>query len=143
MKLGVRRVALNDDYTIGHMSVNGVYECDTLEDKVRDLNRDGDLDDAGEGKVFGKTAIPYGIYNVVITYSNRFNRDLPLIENVKGFDGIRIHPGNTAEDTHGCILVGKNTIKGKVTQSRETFDILYTKIKNAIESGETVTIEII
>lgn len=142
MKLELKRVALRDTYTIGKLYINDVYFCDAIEDKVRDLNHDGDLDDKGEGKVYGETAIPYGTYQVTITYSNRFKKDLPLLENVKGFDGIRIHPGNTAVDSHGCILVGKNTEVGKVTESKITFDKLFTRLRDAFEMKETIYITI-
>ena len=143
MNLVLRRVALKPTYTIGKLSVDNVYECDTLEDTVRDINKDGDLNDAGEGKVYGETAIPYGIYNVTITYSNRFKKDLPLIENVPGFEGIRIHPGNTAVDTHGCLLVGKNKSVGSISESVVTFKALYAKIKAAFDSGEKITLTIL
>lgn len=143
IKLELSRAYLAETYTIGKLSINGKYFCDVLEDKVRDLNRDGDLDDAGETKVFGETAIPYGTYNIILTYSNRFKKVLPLLENVKGFDGIRIHPGNTAVDTHGCLLVGKNTEKGKVTSSKETFAKLMKVLVDASEMKETITINII
>ena len=139
MELTLRRIALMDTYTIGRLSVNGVYFCDTLEDKVRDLNKDGDLDDIGEGKVYGETAIPYGTYKIEISYSPRFKRMLPRLLNVRHFDGILIHAGNTAKDTHGCILVGRNTEKGKVTNSKATFDRLFTLMKNE----KDITINII
>lgn len=93
--------------TIGKLSINGTYICDTLEDTCRDLNRDGDLDDKGEQKIYGETAIPSGIYPVIINMSPRFKKLLPRLQNVKGFDGVLIHSGNFAKDTHGCILVGQ------------------------------------
>jgi hypothetical protein len=130
MELKLVRVFKSPMYTIGRLYVDGVFECDTLEDTVRDLNKDGDLNDAGESKVFGETAIPYGTYKVIINYSNRFKRDLPRLLNVKEFDGVLIHPGNTAVDTHGCILVGINNAKGRVNNSRITFDKLFAKMKN-------------
>jgi hypothetical protein len=119
MKLTLKRTTLQDHYTIGKLYVNGQYFCDTLEDTVRDLGVNG------EGKIFGETAIPYGDYKIDLTFSNRFNRILPLLLEVPFFTGIRIHPGNKAVDTHGCLLVGKNTIKGQITNSRETFDELF------------------
>jgi len=94
MRLSLNRVYLGDDYTIGRFSVNSKYFCDTLEDTTRDHNRDGDLDDPGEGKVYGETSIPYGTYNVVLTYSNRSKKVLPLLVDVPHFTGIRIHAGN-------------------------------------------------
>ena len=142
MRLELKRKALLPEYTIGDLFVDGKLFCNTLEDTVRDLNKDGDLNDAGEGKVYGQTAIPYGTYEVVITYSNRFKKQLPLLENVKGFEGIRIHPGNTKEDTHGCILVGINSKKGMVTESKKTFDKLFSLLRDAVEMKETIFITI-
>lgn len=122
MKLLLKRVALRDSYTIGNLYVDSpVKFCDTLEDKVRP---DG-------VKVYGETAIPAGTYKVIITWSNRFKRKLPLLLNVPGFDGIRIHPGNTAVDTHGCILVGVNDVKGEIHQSKFTFYELFKKMTDS------------
>ena len=112
--------------------VDGATECFTLEDVVRS---------SGE-KVAGKTAIPSGTYSVTITPSNRFKRDLPLVENVPGFEGIRIHPGNTAEDTEGCILVGRTRGTTWVGESRAAFASLFEKIKEAIDDGDKVTLEV-
>ena len=142
MKLELKRKALMDTYTVGDLFINDVFFCNILEDKVRDFNKDGDLNDSGETKVYGETAIPYGIYTIDLTYSNRFKKILPLIENVKGFEGIRIHPGNTAVDTHGCLLVGNNTEKGKVTDSRKVFEKLMIRLVDAHEMKETITIKI-
>jgi len=142
MKLKLIRKALEADYTIGDLLVNGIFECNVLEDTVRDLNKDGDLNEKGETKVYGKTAIPYGIYTIDLTYSNRFKKILPLLEDVNGFEGIRIHPGNTAVDTHGCLLVGINSTKGMVTNSKKTFDKLMIKLVDAHQMKETITIEI-
>ena len=112
MKLLVRRTALKDTYTIGKLYVDGEYFCDTLEDRVRDLSK--------EAKVAGQTAIPEGTYIVSVTMSPRFGRLLPLLHDVPQFTGVRIHSGNTARDTEGCILVGYNREKGKVLDSRKT-----------------------
>ena len=122
MKLKLKRIFKGEKYTIGRLYIDDVFFCDILEDKVRDLSK--------EEKVWGQTAIPEGTYKIIINYSNRFKRDLPLLLNVPQFEGIRIHPGNTEVDTHGCLLVGINSQKGKVTQSRITFDKLFAKIKN-------------
>ena len=122
MKLKLKRIFKGEKYTIGRLYIDDVFFCDVLEDKVRDLSK--------EEKVWGQTAIPEGTYKIIINYSNRFKRDLPLLLNVPQFEGIRIHPGNTEVDTHGCLLVGINSQKGKVTQSRITFDKLFAKIKN-------------
>lgn len=128
MKIELYRKALRENYTIGSLYVDGFKFCDTLEDKVRP---DG-------VKIWGETAIPSGTYKVIITKSARFKRRLPLLVNVPMFEGIRIHPGNTAVDTHGCILVGVNSEKGKVTQSQATFKRLFA----LIEKASDVTIEI-
>lgn len=123
MKLTLKRIFKGETYTIGSLYVDGVKFCDTLEDKVRP---DG-------VKVYGETAIPSGSYKCVITYSQRFKRKLPLLLNVPMFEGIRIHAGNTAVDTHGCILVGVNSEKGKITQSKFTFYELFKLLPNEFE----------
>ena len=128
MELKLRRFEFGTTYTIGKLYVDDVYFCFTLEDKVRE----------GE-KVDGQTAIPYGTYSVIIDHSNRFNRDLPHILNVPGFEGVRIHTGNTSADTEGCILVG-TTWAGKdfVGNSKFAFDPLFEKMKTA----NKITLEI-
>lgn len=140
MEIRLRRLWLKDDYTIGRLYINGVYYCNTMEDPVRDYNKDGDLDDPGEGKVYGETAIPYGTYQVTATYSSKFKRILPLILNVPHFKYIRIHAGNTASDTHGCILVGENKYPGMVIDSR-AYETMFTQaVMAAIEREEIVKI---
>ena len=127
MKLQVKRRYFCEDYTIGSLSIdfeNGTgwqYFSDTLEDKVRDLNKDGDLQDAGETKVYGQTAIPYGKYTIIITKHLKWGIDVPYLTDVKEFTGVLTHMGSTPEQTLGCILVGKNTIKGQLTESNATF----------------------
>lgn len=133
MRLKVMRTSCGPTCTIGSLFVDGKLECYTLEDITRP---------AGV-KVYGKTAIPTGTYNLVVTPSNRFKRDLPLVEKVPGFEGIRIHPGNTAADTEGCILVGKGKAADAVTHSREAFDALFRKIREALDAGEKVTLEVV
>jgi hypothetical protein len=117
-ELTLERLYLKDEYTIGRLLVDGEYFCDTLEDKVRDYNKDGDLLDEGESKVYGRTAIPYGKYSIVVSRSPKFKRDLPLLLNVPHFSGIRIHAGNYPKDSEGCILVGENKIRGGLLNSR-------------------------
>ena len=102
-------------YTISSLTIDGRYLCDVLEDPVRIFGP------RGEGKIKGNTAIPAGIYRVIRTMSPRFKRILPLLLDVPFFDGIRIHPGNTAADTEGCILPGLNKVVGKVIDSRIWF----------------------
>lgn len=121
MQIQIKRHFKGPQYTIGRLFVDGVYECDTLEDTIRP---DG-------MKIAGQTAIPPGKYPVRITYSPRFKKDLPLLDNVPNFTGVRIHTGNTAKDTEGCILVGYNRVKGRVVDSRAAFKRLFAKIKTA------------
>jgi len=135
MKLKVIRKEFTDLSTIGELSVNGVFECFTLEDKVRDFKADG------SGKVYGKTAIPKGNYEVVLTYSNRFKQVMPLLLNVPYFEGIRIHPGNKNEDTHGCLLVGNDKSKDLISNSKVAYQKLLARIK-AVSKFEKVFIEI-
>jgi hypothetical protein len=125
--------------SIGTLYVDGKAECFTLEDVVREVRGRP----VAEWKVAGKTAIPECIVNVTVTPSQRFKRDLPLLENVPGFAGVRIHPGNTAEDTEGCILVGVGKTSDSVTDSRRAFDRLFTKIKESLGCGEKVTLEVL
>ena len=118
MQLKLQRIFFCPTYTIGKLYIDDKYFCDVLEDTNRDLNHDGDLTDKGETKVYEQTAIPFGIYQVVVSYSKRFEKILPELLNVPSFEGIRIHSGNTIFDTAGCLLVGENKVKGKVINSR-------------------------
>lgn len=142
MKLELKRTFFAETYTIGKLSIDGVLFCDTLEDKNRDLNKDGDLKDKGETKVFGETAIPFGTYEIIMNESQRFKRKMPLLLNVPSFAGIRIHSGSKAEHSHGCILVGKNTIKGGLTESKVFEKKLYDLLNEAFDKKEKIEIEI-
>ena len=155
MEITLKRIALRDTYTIGRLYVDDVYVFDTLEDKVRDLNRNGQFDN-GEKKVYGETAITYGRYEVELNvkspkYSNfskypwakPYDGCLPRLKNVKNFNGVLLHVGNTPKDTSGCILVGYNTIKGQLTNSRKAFALLMDKyLTPARKRGEKVFITI-
>ena len=132
MKLKVVRQPSDDTCTLGELFVNDEHECYTLEDVVRP---------DGAPKVFGQTAIPYGTYSVSITFSPHFQRDLPLLADVPDFEGVRIHPGNTAADTEGCLLVGEESGRDQILQSRAAFEPLFAKIRDAISNSEEVTIE--
>lgn len=124
MIITLRRIAFKPKYTIGKLYIDGNYVCDTIEDTDRNLDDSMIEDEIKKKKVYGETAIPYGTYRVRITYSNKFKKMLPLVENVKGFSGIRIHSGNTEKDSLGCIIVGKNKKVGMVLDSRVTMDKL-------------------
>jgi len=142
MELTLRRIAKKPNYTIGKMYVDGKYFCDTIEDTDRGLSSTMNEAVIVAKKIKHKTAIPIGKYKVDMnTVSPRFgaqafykqtcNGKVPRLLGVKGFDGVLIHCGNTAEDSSGCILVGYNTLVGKVTNSRDTFARLYAKLKTA------------
>jgi len=134
MKLELTRFEFGPDYTIGKLSVDGVYQCFTLEDVVRP---------DGEAKVYGKTAIPVGIYEVKMTESRKYKRIMPQIMNVPGFEGIRIHSGNTADDTEGCLIVGDGWDgKNSISASRTAANKLYVKLAEATFLKKKITIEI-
>nr|DAM58693.1 MAG TPA: Protein of unknown function (DUF2778) [Caudoviricetes sp.] len=130
MELLLKRIYSGSTYTIGHLYIDGNYYCDVLEDTDRGLSSDMTEEEIKKIKVYGKTAIPKGTYKVEVTYSPKFKRYLPILLNVKGFTGIRIHSGNSAEDTLGCLLVGFNKEKGKVLNSRVTSDKLTALLRN-------------
>lgn len=126
MQLLLQRQPSTPCATFGTLTIDGIFECYTLE----------------PAQESGKGPIPQGLYNLAITHSTRFARPMPLLTNVEGFEGIRIHPGNTGDDTHGCILVGEHLGKYEITDSRLAFGILFQKIQNAILTGNKTTIEI-
>ena len=129
MKIEVKRFYYGDKHTIGKLFVDGQYLCYTLEDKMR---QEADKPVA-EWKVYSQTAIPTGDYSVMITLSNRFKKVLPILLNVDGFSGVRIHAGNSSADTEGCILVGMNW-DGKsdfIANSRVALNLLMDKMSDA------------
>lgn len=140
MELLLKRIYSGSTYTIGHLYIDGNYYCDVLEDVDRELTNDMSEEEIKKIKVYGKTAIPTGRYKVEVTYSPKFKRYLPLLIGVKGFTGIRIHSGNNAADTLGCLLVGFNKEKGKVLNSRVTSDKLTALLRNTKEEIH-ITIE--
>ena len=139
MKIKLVRIALKDTYTIGKLYVDGVYFCDTIEDKDRGLDDSMTVSEILKRKIKGQTAIPTGHYKIEITYSPKYKRMMPLILNVKGYSGIRIHSGNTSKDTEGCLIVGKNTKVGMVTDSRNTYQRLF----GILQNQKDITIDII
>lgn len=118
--------------TIGRMVIDGQHACYTCEDVVRPLGQ----------KIAGETAIPEGRYRVVVSHSQRFGRALPLLLDVPWFTGVRIHPGNTAADTEGCILPGLSHTDSTVGRSRVAFEALFGRIQAALAGGDEVWIEI-
>lgn len=119
MELKLKRLHKTDKSTIGELSIDGVFECYTLEDVERDV------------KVYSKTAIPKGQYKVIINQSNRFKKLMPLLLNVPNFEGVRIHSGNKAEDTEGCILVGQTRSLDFIGNSKKAYDKLFKKMQLA------------
>lgn len=132
MELTVERYIYDDVSTIGKFSINGVFNCYTLEDKDRKLTADTPLADIEKIKVFGETAIPRGRYEVIISYSNHFGKDLPELLNVPGWAGVRIHPGNKAADTEGCLLLGTTESQDFIGHSVEAWSAFMEKLKAVI-----------
>ena len=142
MQLRLERLWPKKDYTVGRLYVDDRLFCNTLEDRIVDKNKNG-VFDGDEKKVYGESAIPYGTYKIIYNWSPKFGRNLPRLLNVPHFEGILIHPGNTAADSAGCILVGKNTEVGRLTNSRYISDELNKLIDEAQQKGEPITIEIV
>jgi len=132
MKLELKRTEKKADCTIGELYVDGEFECYTLEDKVRDNGV----------KVDGATAIPKGTYALDITFSNRFQKLLPLLIDVPNFVGVRIHTGNTSQDTEGCILVGRQRLVNSIAESKLAFAHLFPQLQAALAKGDKVIITI-
>lgn len=144
MEFYIKRRFFTDDTTIGKFYAEDVFLGWILEDKDRDANRDGDLSDPGEQKVYAETAIPRGRYPFKITHSPKFGKLLPEIQNVPGFSGIRVHPGNTKKDTAGCPLPGRYPDGAdSVVESTVTFNAIFGVLKAAEEAGEEnfITVE--
>ena len=135
MRCILHRTYLGPNYTIGGFSIGGGYLCDMLEDHYRDLNI--------EEKVYGKTAIPYGTYKVILYMSPRSGRLLPMLLDVPHFTWILIHRGNFPENSEGCLLPGENTKKGMVLNSTKYEKLIVKKMKAATKRGEEITIEIV
>lgn len=142
MEIVLKRIAKKDSYTIGKLYIDGKYVCDTCEDKDRGLTDSMTVEEIKTKKVYGQTAIPTGTYTVSYTMSNRFKKMMPLINNVKGFEGIRMHNGNSAADSLGCVILGENKAVGKVLNSRATCAKVYPLIEAASKKGERITITI-
>ena len=143
MKLLLKRIYFSPTYTIGKLFIDGKYFSDTIEDVNRDLNKDGDLLDPGESKVYAQTCIPLGTYDVIVNRSPKMKRDLPRLLNVPHFEGILIHRGSSEKSSAGCIIIGENKVVGKVINSVKYEDALVSVLKHAQNSGEKITIEII
>lgn len=153
MELLLERKWCKQDYTIGRLYINGEFFCNTLEDTVRDINKNGTFD-CGEFKISGHTAIPYGEYEITLDvvspkfskypfYKEVCNGKLPRLLNVPNFDGVLIHCGSTADNSAGCILVGNNTIKGGLTDSKKVFKNLYSILNKANKNRDKIIVKIV
>lgn len=132
------RTDFDEDSTIGELKVNGVFQCYTLEDTIREVTGKT----VAKWKVAGKTAIPFGRYEVRLTFSNRFQLIMPQLMDVPGFEGIRIHVGNTDKDTEGCILLGETKGSDMISKSRIAFNKFYPLLSKELDSGRKVFINI-
>src|SRR6266446_1287287 len=136
MNILLIRDSFSNSCTLGKLFIDGTLECQSLEDPDRKLEE-------GRVKIYGESAIPRGTYKVTIDFSGRFQRDMPHVLDVPQFTGIRIHPGNTAADTDGCILVGTGRVANRsITESRLAFNKFFPKLEAAIKAGEEITLEI-
>lgn len=145
MELVLIRKYFKEKYTLGKLYDDQVFIIDTLEDVVRDLqdtNHDGDFDEEGEGKVYGKTAIPCGRYKVIVTKSAKLKRRLPILLKVPGFTGIRIHGGKNETWTEGCILVGENKEKGQLVNYSYWETFVTNMIDDVLQRHEEVNLTI-
>jgi hypothetical protein len=153
MELKLDRKWKKEDYTVGRLYIDDEFFCNTMEDTDRGLDQDMQDFMIRSKKIPSRTAVPTGRYKVLMnTVSPKFsqksfymqvcNGKLPRLKDVKGFEGILIHCGNTHQHSGGCILVGKNTIKGKLTDSQETFKSLYAQMKAAYDAGQEIFITI-
>lgn len=153
MELKIKRKAFEKDYTIGKLYIDGVAYCDILEDCDRGLTQEMPLEEIKAKKVYGKTAIPTGTYEIDMntispkfqarSWAKPYGGKLPRLLNVPGYEGVLLHPGSYSSDTSGCLLVGKNSIKGMVTESRKTFmDLMSHYLLPAKVRGERITITI-
>ena len=138
MNINLKRTDFTENSTISDVTINGNWVCYVLEDKDRQGNNAWD----SSLKVKGKTAIPRGTYEIAITFSNRFQKYLPLLIGVPDFEGIRIHPGNKPEDTEGCLLPGQFKNRDMVTSSKAAFSNLFALIQQAVKKEKVfITIE--
>lgn len=153
MRLRLDRKYKKVTYSIGKLYIDGQYFCDTVEDKDRGLTDKDSLEKIKATKVYAKTAIPQGTYKITMGvispkfsqkpyYKNFCNGRMPRLLNVKGFDGILIHKGSNANSSAGCIIVGKNTVVGGVTNSQYCFEKLYKLLDDVYKRGESIELEI-
>lgn len=153
MEILIKRIAKRDKYTIGKVYIDGVKICDSIEDKDRGLTQNMSLEEINRIKIKHQTAIPSGVYDVTMKvkstsfskknyYKQYCNGYLPRLLNVKGFEGILLHKGTDQDSSSGCIILGYNTIVGKVTNTQKAFETVYAMLKKASSKGEKITLTI-
>lgn len=142
MELILKRDTFTEISTIGSLSIDGKFECFILEDKDRGLIDTMSIAEIVGTKIYGKTAIAYGRYEIDWTMSNRFKVMMPILKNVKGYEGIRIHKGNSEIDSLGCLLCGTKKASNRITESTAATNKLYTKIAEAKKQGIKIYITI-
>lgn len=152
MKITIKRTYKKADYTIGDLYIDNQWFCNTLEDTDRGLKKEDPISKILQYKRFASTAIPAGTYNITLNeVSSKFSKvekykiiqgKLPRVQSVPGFEGILIHIGNTNKDTEGCILVGKNKLKGRVCESTDTFFKLYKTLQDTYNKSEKIILTI-
>jgi len=142
MELYLKRDTFTETSTTGKLLIDGQFECFILEDKDRGLTDSMPLAEIVATKVYGKTAIPYGRYEIDWTMSARFKVFMPILLNVKGYSGIRIHKGNSEIDSLGCLLCGRKRANNVITESTAATNLLYTKIQTAKSRREKIFITI-
>ena len=141
-ELKLIRNEFSDSSTIGDLYWNGEKFCIVLEDKDRGLTDAMDLKEIESKKVYGKTCIPYGRYQVIINFSNKFQKPMPLLLNVKGYEGIRIHTGNTELSSLGCLILGMAKQKDRILKSQDAFNLFFPKLEEALKTSKVfITIE--
>lgn len=131
MQLVLTRNIFKPEFTLGVITLDGKHICYTVEDAVRSV------------KIAGMTAIPAGKYYIIMNMSKRFKKIMPLLLNVPNFEGVRIHGGNSAADTEGCLIVGLDGTENGVARSRDAVKVVYELIQAAIDGGDKVSIEIV
>lgn len=141
MQLHVIRTTFTDQSSVGELHINGKFYCFTLEDVDRDLRAEMPLADIRAHKLFAQTAVPTGSYEVILNWSDRFKKQLPLLLRVPGWEGVRIHSGNFPHQTEGCILLGKTKLDNMVGVSNKTFEAFMVEIRKAARK-EKIHIEI-
>lgn len=142
MQITVIRKEFTDTYTRGELYINDVFFCYTMEDKDRGVTEDHSVSEIKKVKIVKRTAIPYGDYRIMLSFSKKLKRFLPLILDVPSFKGIRIHKGSTEDWSSGCILVGMKKTGNKLKEINEAEQALMKALK-AVNETEPIYIKIV